>query len=53
MSLHVSSCDVVANTEDLYYSEQECKNETAIVVNKLVSNGIAVRPKCFKVGDSV
>lgn len=53
MSLHVSSCDVVANTEDLYYSEQECKNNTAIVVNKLVSNGIAVRPKCFKVGDSV
>ena len=51
-SLHVSSCDVVANTEDLYFSEQQCQNQTAIVVAKLVSNGIAVKPKCFKIDNS-
>ena len=51
-SLHVSSCDVVANTEDLYFSEQQCQNQTAIVVAKLVSSGIAVKPKCFKIDDS-
>jgi hypothetical protein len=51
-SLHVSSCDIVANTEDLYFSQQQCQNQTAIVVSKLVSSGVAVKPKCFKVGDS-
>ena len=51
-SLHVSSCDIVANTEDLYFSQQQCQNQTAIVTAKLLSSGVAVKPKCFKVGDS-
>lgn len=51
-SLHVSSCDIVANTEDLYFSREQCQRQTSIVVTKLVGIGVAVKPKCFKIGDS-
>lgn len=51
-SLHVSSCSVIANTKNLWYTEEECKEQSLFIVAKLLENGIAVLPKCFKIGDS-
>ena len=51
-SLHVSSCNIVANTKTLWYSEEECKKQSLSVIAKLAENGIAVLPKCFKIGES-
>jgi len=51
-SLHVSSCSIVANTKNLWYSEEECKKQSLSVIAKLAENGIAVLPKCFKIGES-
>lgn len=43
---------VVANTNNIWYSEDECQADAMSLALDLVDKGFAVRPYCFKVGES-
>jgi len=51
-TLEAQSCVVVANTNNIWYSEDECQADAMSLALDLVDRGFAVRPYCFKVGES-
>ncbi len=52
-SLLADSCKVFAKSDELFYSEAACKEETNTMVLYLTSKGVAASPVCFKVGETV
>lgn len=48
----VQSCMVVANSKNIWYSKAECQADAMNLALGLVDKGFAVRPYCFKVGES-
>jgi hypothetical protein len=48
----VQSCRAVANAKKIWYSKAECQADTMNLALDLVDKGFAVRPYCFKVGES-
>lgn len=51
-TLQAQSCVVVANTNNIWYSEADCQADAMSLAIDLVDKGFAVRPYCFKVGES-
>ena len=51
-TLEAQSCVVVANIGNIWYSEADCQADAMSLALDLVDKGFAVRPYCFKVGDS-
>lgn len=51
-TLEAQSCVVVANIDNIWYSEADCQADAMSLALDLVDKGFAVRPYCFKVGDS-
>ena len=51
-TLEAQSCVVVANIENIWYSEADCQADAMGLALNLVDKGFAVRPYCFKVGES-
>lgn len=47
------SCQVLAKSDELFYSEAACKEETNTMVLYLTSIGVMASPVCFKVGETV
>jgi len=47
------SCEVFANTEEMFYIESECKSNATRMADYLVSRGVVAAPLCFKIGESV
>lgn len=45
------SCQVLAKTDEIFYSEQECKEEVVAVATDFMSKGLMAIPNCFKVGN--
>ena len=43
---------VVANINKIWYGEAECQGDAMGLALDLVDKGFAVRPYCFKVGES-
>jgi|TARA_R110000787_G_C13376066_1_gene441358 hypothetical protein len=52
-STEVTSCRVVANTTDVWYSKEKCEADAVVMASTLLVNGFYAIPNCFKVGDSV
>ena len=51
-TLEAHSCVVVANIDNIWYSEADCQADAMSLALDLVDKGFAVRPYCFKVGES-
>ena len=51
-TLEAQSCVVVANSNNIWYSEAECQADVMNFALKLVDKGFSVRPYCFKVGEN-
>jgi len=46
------SCQVLAKSDEFFYSEEACKAETTTMVLYLESKSFSASPFCFKVGES-
>ena len=51
-TLEAKSCVVVANSNNIWYTEAECQADAMNFALKLVDKGFSVRPYCFKVGEN-
>ena len=51
-TLNAKSCTVIANSNNIWYSEAECQADAMNFALELVGKGFAVRPYCFKVGEN-
>ena len=51
-TLNAKSCTVIANSNNVWYSEAECQADAMNFALELVDKGFAVRPYCFKVGEN-
>ena len=51
-TLEVSSCTLMANLANIWYTEEECQNDAIKVAGTILLNGYYAKPKCFKVGDN-
>ena len=51
-TLEASSCIVMGNEKNLWYTRLECEQDTVNMAATLISNGIYAKPNCFKVGES-
>ena len=51
-SAMAQSCMVVANVNQLWYSEAECQEDAMGFALDLVDSGFAVRPYCFRIGEN-
>lgn len=51
-SLEAQSCVVVANTKNIWSNEADCQDDAMTLAIELVGKGFAVRPYCFKVGET-
>jgi hypothetical protein len=47
------SCQVLAKSDELFYSEAACMEETDTMVLYLTGKGVRASPRCFKVGEAV
>jgi len=47
-----TSCEVLANTKEMFYSESECKSDATKMASYLISQGAVAVPLCFKIGES-
>jgi len=47
------SCQVLAKTDETFYSEQECQEAVVAVATDFMNKGLMAIPNCFQVGDSV
>lgn len=45
-----TSCQVFANTEEFFYSEMKCQDNSSRMASYLVSKGAIAIPLCFEVG---
>ncbi len=52
-TLDASSCVVMGNEENLWYTRLECEQDAVNMATTLIRNGIYAKPNCFKVGESV
>ena len=52
-TMSATSCIVAGNTDNVWFTEEECKDDVMTVANAFLSQGMFVKPNCFKVGDSV
>lgn len=46
------SCQVLAKTDETFYSEQECQEEVVEAARDFMDKGLMAIPNCFQVGDS-
>lgn len=51
-TIEAKSCAVVANSNNIWYTEAECQADAMNFALKLVDKGFSVRPYCFKVGEN-
>ena len=51
-TLEAQSCVVVANTNNIWSRETDCQVDAMTLALELVDKGFAVRPYCFKVGET-
>ena len=51
-TLQAQSCAVVANSNNIWYTEAECQADAMNFALELVDKGFSVRPYCFKVGEN-
>jgi hypothetical protein len=47
-----TSCEVLANTKEMFYLESECKSDATKMASYLISQGAVAVPLCFKIGES-
>ena len=47
-----TSCEVFANTKEMFYIELECKSDATKMSSYLTSQGVVAVPLCFKIGES-
>ena len=47
-----TSCQVFANTKELFYIESACKEDATEMAEYLVAQGVVAVPLCFEVGKS-
>ena len=47
---NIQSCVMMANVDNIWMSEQECKVDVIEMANFLVSKGAYARWACFKIG---
>jgi hypothetical protein len=47
-----TSCNIMAKTDQLFYSEQECKAEGTEVANNLLNQNVYAIPMCVKIGEN-
>ena len=50
---YAQSCIVFAKNEQLFMTEELCKEETDRVMVMMQSQGFFVRPACFKIGTNL
>ena len=50
---YAQSCTVFAKNEQLFMTEELCKEETDRVMVMMQSQGFFVRPACFKIGTNL
>ena len=46
------SCQVLAKTDETFYSEQECQEVVVEAATELTDKGLMAIPNCFEVGNS-
>lgn len=46
------SCQVLAKTDETFYSEQECQEVVVEAARDFMDKGLMAIPNCFQVGDS-
>ena len=51
-TFEASSCIVMGNEKNLWYTRLECEQDAVNMATTLISNGIYAKPNCFKVGES-
>lgn len=47
-----TSCQVLANTKELFYIESACNDDATKMAEYLVTQGVVAVPLCFEVGKS-
>jgi len=47
-----TSCQVFANTEEMFYGETACNADATKMAEYLVSQGVIAVPLCFEIGKS-
>ena len=47
-----TSCQVFANTKEMFYTESSCKVDATEMADYLVSQGALAIPLCFEIGKS-
>lgn len=47
-----ASCQVYANTKEMFYTEPSCKVDATEMADYLVSQGALAIPLCFEIGKS-
>jgi hypothetical protein len=52
-SLSIDSCTMMANTDNIWMTEEECAEDAVAMSNLLASQGVYARWACFKVGEGV
>ena len=50
-TLQAQSCAVIANSNNIWYSEAECQADAMNFAMDMAGKGFLVKPYCFKVGD--
>jgi len=51
-TLEASSCIVMGNEKNLWYTRLECEQDAVNMAATHISNSIYDKPNCFKVGES-
>jgi len=50
-TLNSKSCTVIANSNNLWYSEAECQADAMNFAMELAEKGFLVKPYCFRLGE--
>lgn len=50
---NVLTCQVIANLENLHYSEEACMADATDVATALIMQMLYAKAGCFKIGESV
>ena len=49
----VTTCQVMANLENMRYSEKECMADATDAATAMLLQGVYAKAGCFKIGESV
>jgi len=52
LSPSATSCTIMAKTDQLFRSEQECTAEGTEIANKLLNQKVYAIPMCVKIGEN-